>query len=624
MSGFDLGAFQFQSSVRVTGISESQLIGGVNATIQGHGFGATQGTSKVYLSETFADITGNHEQTTIVSWSDTEIVLTLDVTGTSFTIVASDGFLSVDYGAHGSGRWSSTLAIPTVSSGPIYEELFPNWYDTNIGILDFYKDIGAGEVVANLKDNTSSYREWCWESASTPSAGYGPTAPPTGQTGYVYVETSSTAVSTDVFTVEAPSIFNSTGKETVISIDLWCDSSYGIITKIAIREVGDTGAWDETTVQTGSAGAAWVQRSATFTPAVDANYDVRIIFDLGGGTITNWQGDPAIGNISIAQSDLVASGVTGTLSTQESGSDTATLTGEVLVEGDLASTDGSDTSTMSGEVLVAGDLSSQESGNDTATFSGGGSISGDLTAQESGSDTANLSGEVLVEGALNSTESSSDTASFSGEVLVDGDFVLVGEGSDTATFSGEIPVEGDLTSSESGADTITMSGEVPITGTFSIVESGSDVISLNGGSIVVGNMSSVESGSDTLTMTGEVPAQGILSSIEAGSDTSIFSGELPISGTMNTVENGTDGVSVTGNVYITGTLFISEQPDTASMSGEVLVSGTLSVVESGSDSVLFSGLEVTRTISKIELEVLKAEVESLNILGKTQIVLYPI
>lgn len=92
-----------------------------------------------------------------------------------------------------------------------------------------------------------------------------------------------------------------------------------------------------------------------------------------------------------------ASGSTGTLAATESGSDTAALAGDVLVEGSLAAT---------------------ESGSDTATFAGVALVSGALAATEAANDSAAVSGVVLVTGALDATETGSDTAAFASSTPV--------------------------------------------------------------------------------------------------------------------------------------------------------------------------------------------------------------
>lgn len=89
--------------------------------------------------------------------------------------------------------------------------------------------------------------------------------------------------------------------------------------------------------------------------------------------------------------DAAPGAVTGTLAATESGDDSASLVGSVVVQGLLAAT---------------------ESGDDSATIIGGTppGVSGSLAVTESGADSAAIAGAVLVSGALAAVESGDDTA----------------------------------------------------------------------------------------------------------------------------------------------------------------------------------------------------------------------
>jgi hypothetical protein len=82
------------------------------------------------------------------------------------------------------------------------------------------------------------------------------------------------------------------------------------------------------------------------------------------------------------------------------------------VTGNFAATEsGSDSASASGVVIVIGSVAAAESGADTFAASGGPVISGDLSASESGGDTFTSSGVVVyaaVTGSMAATESGSD------------------------------------------------------------------------------------------------------------------------------------------------------------------------------------------------------------------------
>lgn len=114
---------------------------------------------------------------------------------------------------------------------------------------------------------------------------------------------------------------------------------------------------------------------------------------------------------------------TGILSATETGSDTAVLSGQIVVQGTLAATEqGSDTPTLTGKVLVQGSLAATEVGSDTALINGSSVIitSGTLNATETGGDSASMASKVLVTGAVSGQELGSDTASLAGAAAVTG------------------------------------------------------------------------------------------------------------------------------------------------------------------------------------------------------------
>ena len=130
--------------------------------------------------------------------------------------------------------------------------------------------------------------------------------------------------------------------------------------------------------------------------------------------------------------------ITGTLSTQETSSDTLTGSGTVAISGSVSAQEaGDDALSASGAVAVSGALVSQEAGSDSFTASGTGtdpSLFGTLSTQESGSDTPSFSGLVLVQGAGSLQEQGNESIVVTGVVLVTGNFTTQEAGNDS--FSG--------------------------------------------------------------------------------------------------------------------------------------------------------------------------------------------
>ena len=225
----------------------------------------------------------------------------------------------------------------------------------------------------------------------------------------------------------------------------------------------------------------------------------------------------------------VGGGPGGTLAATESGSDTAALTGVVLVSGTIASTEsGSDTASIAGDVLVSGALAATESGSDTAAFTGSAStiVTGSLAATESGADTASLTGDVLVTGSLAVSESGSDAASMAGAVLVQGSIAATESGSDTAFFnaSSAVIATGALAAVESGSDVAAITGKVVVAGAFSASESGQDSASVVGTVLVLGELAASEVDVDTASFSGSalLDITGTLAAVETGLDTALF------------------------------------------------------------------------------------------------------
>ena len=212
-----------------------------------------------------------------------------------------------------------------------------------------------------------------------------------------------------------------------------------------------------------------------------------------------WEdGSTVVGPVSALGWSTTSAGVSGTLSTTETGIDSATLSGAVLVSGSLsASESGGDTAALSGAVLVAGTLSVGEAGDDTFAASGAGQVAGTLSAAESGADTLASSGAVLVSGNLSVTETGSDTFFAIGGNFVSGTLSAQESGNDTFAASGVVAIAGTIAASETGSDTFVSSGTVKVSGVVAASETGSDIAAFSGQIIVSGGLVSAESGADT-------------------------------------------------------------------------------------------------------------------------------
>lgn len=228
-----------------------------------------------------------------------------------------------------------------------------------------------------------------------------------------------------------------------------------------------------------------------------------------------------------------ASGSTGTLAATESGSDTAALAGDVLVEGSLAATEsGSDVAALAGDVYVSGTLAATESGSDVAAIEGTALIvsTGTLDATESGADTAEIVGVVLAQGTLAANDSGEDTAAITGVVLVSGTLDATEAGSDTAVIAAVALVQGSLDATESGSDTAAIEGSLAVisTGSLAATESGSDTATFAGVAPVSGALAATEAANDSAAVSGVVLVTGALDATETGSDTAAFASSTPV------------------------------------------------------------------------------------------------
>lgn len=239
------------------------------------------------------------------------------------------------------------------------------------------------------------------------------------------------------------------------------------------------------------------------------------------GTVTNVRGP-----IVLLRVRETITARTGSMSATETGSDTASFAGDVIVKGSLAATEtGSDTLSGSGKVVVSGSLAVTETGSDTFSASGtvsAGGILGSMAATEVGNDTISGTGKVIVSGSLAATETGSDTLSASGKVIVSGSLSATETGDDVFDGQGFIslaPVTGEMSATEVGDDTASVSGNVFVSGSLDAFEIGQDVCLADGTVLVSGALAATEFGEDIYQETGLVIVSGAMSATESGSDT---------------------------------------------------------------------------------------------------------
>lgn len=227
--------------------------------------------------------------------------------------------------------------------------------------------------------------------------------------------------------------------------------------------------------------------------------------------------------LTIALREAALPAITGSLSVTETGADTFSATGDVIVEGSLTVTEtGVDTFSASGTVAdqtSTGSLAAAETGNDTFTGTGDVIVEGSLAATETGTDSFSGTGDVIVSGSLTATETETDTFASTGKIVVSGSFASTETGTDTFVGTGTVlsaVVSGSLIVSETGSDTFASSGHIIVTGSLSATEA-SDSLAASGTVRIIGIGSLVETGLDTFTANGATTnnAYGTMSATEA-------------------------------------------------------------------------------------------------------------
>ncbi len=294
--------------------------------------------------------------------------------------------------------------------------------------------------------------------------------------------------------------------------------------------------------------------------------------------------------VEIGAYTIAAAGTTGTLVAQESGSDTASITGTLAaVTGTLSAQEaGVDTSSITGTLAaVTGTLAAQEAGVDVAAFTGQVVIGAALAAQEAGADVASISGSLAaITGTLATQESGQDVAAITGNLAaVTGSLAAQEAGADTAAFTGTVgsAVSGTLAAQEAGSDVAAITGSLAaLTGSLAAQESGQDVSAITGSlAAVTGPLAAQESGSDIATLTGTLAAiTGTVAAQEAGSDVAAFSGTV-------------------GDVIFAAFVAQEAGADQAAISGTLAaLTGTLAAQESGADILAIAG-SLTRLWVKV-------------------------
>ncbi len=238
------------------------------------------------------------------------------------------------------------------------------------------------------------------------------------------------------------------------------DSSSLITGAVVVGDPG-LGVLAEQVPSTGEHGAGYLFPSLEF-PA-DAGKEVR-------GLITTW---PTLGTLTAFED-----------SSFEYDGPTDTFAFQMYVDGVAVGTPQTVTVTVGAAADITGTLAAQESGADTAAITGAVLVSGAMSVTESGADAAIIVGGNILAGYMVAQESGSDTAAASGAVVVSGAMAASEAGADGFAASGIIgssDIIGNVAALESGADSIVVSGVVIVSGSMAAVEVGSDTMQTDNG-----------------------------------------------------------------------------------------------------------------------------------------------
>lgn len=331
----------------------------------------------------------------------------------------------------------------------------------------------TGDIIAGTGTSVTRGAGTAWTNPGNITANDGTTAScASGSSGSAYLRASNFGFSIPAnsliqgFTVKVDMAESSTGSETV-SVQLVGAAGTAIGTAKTFSANGTA----LTVYTTGTATDLWGTTGLTATDINDTDFGVYVWYTTTHSTTVDY--------ISID------------------------VNYEPPRSGSLAATEtGSDTFSASGDVIVSGSLSAAETGSDTFSASGtvsDAAITGSLAATEVGADTASIEGDVIVQGSLAATETGSDTFSASGTVAstgISGSLAATETGSDTFNSSGTVLVKGTANLVETGLDGFTSTGKVLVSGSLSVTEIGADIFSAAGSTItsITGSMAAVESG----------------------------------------------------------------------------------------------------------------------------------
>ncbi len=341
-----------------------------------------------------------------------------------------------------------------------------------------------------------------------------------------------------------------TGADTTTLITDTGDHTTAI--KILIRGVDTTTPFNATagSVQS-TAATSWTLPSVTTTAD-----NCLIIYGLGldrdASSTTNVSGftNSNLSNILELHDQVVTSGVGGGLAVYEGEKATAGSVGTSTITSAASTTAAFLTIALNEALLpeITGSLSVTETGNDSFSASGEVLVSGALSVSETGNDTFSASGSVTDPantGTLAATETGTDTFSSTGDVIVQGALSVSETGNDTFSASGDVIVKGSLSVTETGTDSFSATGSALLVSTGSLdATEANDTLSASGTVLIEGVVDASETGSDTFTAIGVATdaRSGSMSATEA----SDFLGSYVVD---NYVESGYSQSGWEGFVY---------------------------------------------------------------------------
>lgn len=473
-------------------------------------------------------------------------------------------------------------------------------------------------------------------------------APQTTTTSFNQLSTTNYAALSDAMRITA----GATGSVRATSSgtfqpDTITNGGYGIETKWYYRQYG-TDAWTATAA-TPSTINAIVVGSALDTVGEFVNdetitgltngveYEFVLFGDRVSATPTN--------TISFSATASIALSNNGVLNATETGQDTASGTGNVIVTGAFsASESGNDTFTSNGFVtsnFITGSMSAIETVVDTAAANGS-VIYNSIASDGSYTDISGIFFVAITDVLPVRTNANGDLF-FSGDItyepqtLTNGGYnvytiwryrTVGGSWTDVGTEAAAVQAASVITGVleqvgviDATASITTLSAdtnyEVQLYARRALASPTNDIafftntqdatVSAVAGAIT-GTLSATETGADTCVSTGDVIVQGFLNSSESGADTATLAGNVLVQGSLAAAETGSDVATISGIISVsgvTGALAVTEiGNDTAIITGSVFVRGILSSVEIGLDTanVLGAGVvgAITGTVAALE------------------------